>query len=379
MTRFFDMENSMSNKPLLLIATNHSYMFYRFRKELVLALLPYFRIVLSTPLVGHENDLKDMGIDVCSTLMDRRSVNPFKDLKLLRFYTRLINELKPDAVLTFSIKPNVYLGMVCAQKGIRYFSHVQGLGSAFEKKGLASIARQMYQFGLRHSEAIFFENEYDQNYFVTRNLISPNKAVLLPGAGVSLSEFSYVEFPNNPAPRILYLGRLMKEKGTDELLTSLENLHRQNEQFVFDFAGFEEENYQGRINKLVKEGICVIHGFVSDPRPLLAQADLVVLPSWHEGMSNVILEAAATGRPVITTDIPGCHESVEDQITGFLIPAKDQQALEASIKRALHLPKSELEVMGRKAREKMVSEFSKDEVVAKTVSVIRNKVYNLSQ
>lgn len=136
----------------ILIATNHSYMFYRFRKELVEVLMQEHEVILSTPFVGHEDDLQAMGLRCIETDIDRRSINPFKDMKLLKTYRQMLDELQPDMVVTYSIKPNIYMGTACKAKGIPYVANVQGLGTAFEKPVLSSVVSVMYRSALRKAK-----------------------------------------------------------------------------------------------------------------------------------------------------------------------------------------------------------------------------------
>lgn len=367
------------SQPVILLATNHSYMFYRFRKQLIEGLLPYYSVVLSTPFVGHEQDLADLGITLLPIELDRRSVSPKKDLALLREYGNLLEKVRPDLVLTFSIKPNVYLGMQCARRKIPYFTHVQGLGTAFQKPLLKQAAKILYHTGLRKAEAVFFENQVNRDFFLSQKIISEEKPVLLSGAGIDLDYVSYQPYPENDIIHILYLGRIMQEKGIDELLSSLSHLHDKGISFVFDFAGFYEDSYKEALDTMCQAGYAIDHGFVEDPRELVAASDVVVLPSWHEGMSNVLLEAAAAGRPLIATDIPGCRESIEDGISGFLVGLKDQAALEQAIEKMISLSRQEREAMGKAGRLKMEREFSREEVVIQTISVLHKAEIRTSE
>ena len=360
-------QNMIKDKPVILIATNHSYMFYRFRRQLAQELVKKYHVVLSTPFVGHEQDLRDIGLELRSIELDRRSISGKKDLRLIKQYQKLLDDVQPEFVLTFSIKPNVYLGGLCAQKRIPYFTHVQGLGTAFQKPLIREAAKFLYKTGLRKAKNVFFENQANLDFFVEHHLIPDSKAVRLSGAGIDLEEYPIEPYPDNSEFHILYLGRIMKEKGMDELLESLKNLHERGVNFLFDFAGFYEDSYKDTLDEMVKQGYAVDHGFVEDPRPLYAMCDAVVLPSWHEGMSNVLLEAAASGRPLIASNIPGCKESIIDHKSGYLVPVRDQSALEASILKMIETPRSERELMGRTGRKHMEKCFSKETVVQETM------------
>ena len=311
----------------VLIITNHSYMLYQFRRELIQELRKEHEVVLSMPFVGHEDDFQAMGIRCIETNVDRRGINPKTDLRLLKNYFRLLKEEKPDLVITYSIKPNVYAGYACSRLGIPYYANVQGLGTAFQKPGLTQFVTLLYKTALRKVESVFFENEVNAEEFRKRKIISEGKQRILRGAGVNLEYYSQQPYPAGNSEgrpvRFLYLGRIMKEKGIDELFTAVRRLREDNNKFILDLVGFFEDEYKQQVEEMQKDGVAVFYGFQQDPRPYYAAADCIVLPSYHEGMSNVLLEAAATGRAVITSDIPGCREALENGKTGLLCKAGD--------------------------------------------------------
>ena len=352
----------------ILIATNHSYMFYRFRKELAEVLARENEVILSTPFVGHEDDLEALGLECVETKIDRRGVNPFKDMKLRKTYEKMVDEIKPDMVITYSIKPNIYLGSVCKSRGIRYFANVQGLGTAFEKPILSTVVSIMYRSALKKAEAVFFENEENAKTFVSKKIISENQIKVLPGAGINLNEYSFVPMTDDGVCGFLFVGRIMKEKGVDEFFDAAKKLKAElGEKIRFDVVGFYEEEYKDTVDKLVEEKIINFHGFQSDVHEYYENSDCVVLPSYHEGMSNVLLEAAATGRVVITSDIPGCREAVEDGFTGILCPVRDAERLYAAMKRVAAMTFEERAETGRNGRGLMERRFDKSEVVRQTL------------
>lgn len=354
----------------ILILTNHSYMLYRFRLELIQALMKSHEVVLSMPFVGHEEDFQALGLRCIETDIDRRSINPATDLKLFHTYQRLLKEETPDLVITYSIKPNIYGGLACRIAGVPYCANVQGLGTAFQRKGLAQFVTVLYKLALGKARTVFFENRENAEEFCRRGILSAEKETVLPGAGINLERYSYVPYPENKAIHFLYLGRIMKEKGMDELFAAMRRLREKfGAGMVLDIVGFyDDEGYKAQVDQLVAEGIAVYHGFQSDPLPYYAAADCVVLPSYHEGMSNVLLEAAATGRPVITSDIPGCREAVEDGKTGLLCKARDSASLYEQMTRMAGTSLAERQAMGLAAHEKMVQEFDKHLVVEKTMA-----------
>lgn len=358
------------NKKKILIITNHSYMLYRFRKELIQKLLEDSEVVISTPFVGHETDLKELGANCIKTEVDRRSVNPFTDLKLLRTYKTILKQEKPDLVITYSIKPNIYAGYLCGKMKIPFCANVQGLGTAFQKALLSKLVTVMYRTAFRKVETVFFENQANAQAFVRRRILSAKKEVVLSGAGINLEEYRYRQYPDNEKVHFLYLGRIMKEKGMDELFGAVEQLRKDGCEFVLDLVGFFEDEYKKQVGQLQNEGVVRFYGFQENPKPYYAQTDCVVLPSYHEGMSNVLLEAAASGRAIITTDIPGCREAIDNGKSGMLCKVKSTESLYKAMKRFTELSREKRELLGKAGREKMEREFDKKKVVEETVKAI---------
>lgn len=368
----------MSKK--LLIITNHSYMLYQFRRELIEKLLEEYDVVLSMPFVGHESDFEQMGCKCVEAHVDRRGMNPVTDFKLLRFYCRLITDEKPDKVITYSIKPNIYAGLICRHKKIPYYANVQGLGTAFQNKRLAWFVGLLYKTAFRKVTEVFFENSGNAQEFLERKLVTRSNVAVLNGAGVNLDQYSYQPFTTGEKEdrviHFLYLGRIMKEKGIDELFSAMRKLHDvYGNKVVLDIVGFFEDEYKNIIEEMVKDGIAVFHGFQEETRPFYAMADCIVLPSYHEGMSNVLLEASAIGRPVITSDIPGCREAVEDGKSGYLCEVKNAEMLFEKMKLMVDKRVEEREKMGKCARKRMEELFDKKKIVEQTVEIIDGKDY----
>lgn len=355
----------------ILVITNHSYMFWQFRRELTARLLEEHEVVLSTPFVGHEEDLRALGCRLIETKVDRRGINPVKDSRLLRTYAAILRREKPDLVVTYSIKPNIYAGFLCRIKKIPYCVNVQGLGTAFQGKGLAALVTGMYRLAVKKARTVFFENEGNAALFRQRRITPAGQQTVLRGAGVNLEHYPCRPCPCREEVRFLYLGRIMREKGMDELFYAIRTMReRHGARAILDLVGFFEEEYKEQVEELERQGIAVFHGFQQDPRPYYEQADCVVLPSYHEGMSNVLLEGAATGRALITSDIPGCREAVEDGVSGYLCPVRDQEGLLAAMERFMALAPQERAEMGRRGRERMERYFSKKQVVEQTVRAL---------
>ncbi len=355
----------------ILVVTNHSYMLYRFRKRLIFELMKENEVILAMPFVGHEDDFKNAGIRCIETSIDRRGTDPFKELELFRLYKKLVSELEPDAVVTYSIKPNIYLGLICKHKKIPYYTNVQGLGTAFEKPLLRNIVSVLYRLALKKAEKVFFENGENEELFVSKSIVSKTQTKLLNGAGVDTDEYGYSEPNNDGVCSFLFIGRIMREKGVEEFFSAAKRLKSEFSQKVeFDVVGFYEDEYKSVTEELISSGIIRFHGFQEDVYPYYKSCDCVVLPSYHEGMSNVLLEGAAVGRALITSDIPGCREAVEDGVSGFLCGVGDARFLYEKMRRFVLMTFGEQKEMGIRGRELVIKKFDKTDVVRATVEAM---------
>ena len=354
----------------ILILTNHSFMFWQFRRELTAELSKDNQVYLSLPFGDHVEDLKALGCTLIDTPISRRGINPFTDWRLWKSYMALIKQINPDKVITYSIKPNVYGGLVCKKLGIPYYTNVQGLGTAFQHPVLASFVSFLYKRALRDAKTVFFENEDNADFFRKKRLVADKSICVLPGAGINLSFFDCQEYPDNDLFHFLFLGRIMREKGVEELFYAVRRLQEEKYRFHLDLVGFFENEYKQQVDELIADGIATFHGFQQDPRPFYKMVDCVVLPSYHEGMSNVLLEAAATGRPIITSDIPGCREAVINNVTGMLATAKDRETLYQAMKSMLALSPETRRKMGLDGRDHVHAVFEKNKVVTMTLNEI---------
>lgn len=358
----------------LLIVTNHSHMLYLFRAALLSALAKEHEVVVCTPKNGKEAELADLGCRLTHIEVDRRGINPRKDLRLYRAYRRLLRAERPDAVITYSIKPNIYAGYACRRLRIPYFLHVQGLGSAFEKPLIATVATLLYRAAAKKARGVFFENEGNRDEFLRRRILSADRAIVLPGAGVDLTAFPSLPYPTEEnGIRFLFVGRIMKEKGVDELFSAAERLKAAyGDRVSFLAAGFFEEEYGERVKELSSRGILTYLGFREDILSLYRDCHAVVLPSYHEGMSNVLLEGAACGRALVTSDIPGCREAVGEG-GGFLCEAGNAEALYTALMTFLALSPAERAAVGCRARAHIEAHFNRNTVVSLTLAALKEK------
>lgn len=353
-------------KKKILILANSSSGLYGFRRELLLKLTELgYEVHISVPEGDCMQALQDMGCIYIPTSIDRRGMNPLRDGKLLCFYARILKRLKPEAVLTYTIKPNIYGGIICRTKKIPYIVNITGLGTALETEGMVQkVLIILYRLALKRARCICFQNTANRQFFKEKH-IKGNKEILLPGSGVSLSRFIYRELPPGECVKFLFFGRIMKEKGIEQFIETAEFIKKKYPQTEFKIVGYcDEDGYEERLKKLQAEGILIWHDAVEDIRPFLESSHCIIHPSYYpEGMSNVCLESAATGRAVITTKRHGCAETVSDKETGFLAEEKNTAEFIGAVEAYLAMTHEERVLMGKKAREKMEQEFDRTNVV----------------
>ena len=358
----------------ILILANNDVGLYKFRKELIQELIRQGnRVIVSLPDGELIPDIRKLGVKVILTDVDRRGINPLTDLKLLIRYFRMEVTLKPDLVITYTIKPNVYGGIVSRFLHIPYAENITGLGTTFQTENLVKrLVCFLYKISSKRAKVVFFENEGNKQTFLDNHLIREEQACRLNGAGVNLDEYPYTEYPGENEPiRFLFIGRVMKEKGVDELFEAARRIKKEYPDVLFDIVGPMEDEYSSVIEKLEEDGIITYYGYQKDVRPFIARCHCFVLPSWHEGMANTLLEAGAMGRPLITSRIHGCMEAVEEEINGYLTEKENEESLLQSLLDFMRLEKCEKKNMGCKSREHMEKFFDKKKIVRKTIEALQ--------
>lgn len=387
----------------ILILTNYQLGLYKFRRELLERLIAeHHEVYVSVPEDEFTRELKKIGIRLIhNRYMDRRGTNPIHDLRLMNYYRSMLKGIRPDVVLTYTIKPNAYGGHLCGRMGIPYIANVTGLGTAVENGGMMQkLTLSLYKNGLKHASKVFFQNEENRSFMLKHGIVKKEKTDLLPGSGVNTKQHCYEPYPEewttdvpgtaeNPTQntenttdphdmsdtgkrRILLttIGRIMKDKGIEEILEAAKTIRKTHPEVVFRLVGDFDEGYEDIIREYEKNGLIEYLGSTKDIHPYIAESHAILHASYHEGMSNVLQEAASTGRPVIATDIPGCIETYEPGVTGIAFKPKDTVSLIKAIEEFLSLTHEEKETMGRKGREKMVNEFDRSIVVEKYLEVI---------
>lgn len=359
----------------ILILTNNFGGLHSFRKEVVQALKDNgHRVVISAPFDEKTHFFKEMECELIDTQFNRKGMNPLKDFSLMLRYVRMLKEVKPDVVLSYTIKPNLYGGMACLVCDVPQIANITGLGSAVENPGwLQRLTIILYKIGLRKAHTVFFQNKANMEFCKRRGMIR-NCGKLIPGSGVNLQHHSYQEYPAESEPmRFIFISRLLKEKGIEEYLTAAQEVKTKHPDVEFHVLGDCEDDYQERIERLQGDGVVIYHGRQMDVRPYIGMAWCTVHPSFYpEGMSNVLLESCAAGRPIITTDRPGCGEIVDDGRNGYVVKQQDADDLTEKIEKFISLPYEEKRSMGHAAREKVEREFDRNIVVQAYLDEIDN-------
>ena len=357
----------------ILILANNDVGLYQFRRELIEELLKAHSVEISLPDGDLIRPLEEAGCTFWDTPVDRRGINPLTDFQLLIRYFNMVRKIKPDLVITYTIKPNVYGGMVCRLLKIPYAANITGLGTAFQNPGfLRRLVTILYKSSLRRAKTVFFENQENQQIFLDEGIVRRDQCCLLNGAGVNLERYACAPYPEDTEEtRFLFVGRVMKEKGIEELFAAMERLWAEGHACTLDVLGTYEEDYAERITRYVEAGWLRYHGYQRDVRPFIRQAHCFVLPSWHEGMANTNLECAAMGRPVITSRIHGCMEAVREGESGLLCAPKDPESLYQAMRTFLSLDMNQRAAMGRAGRNRMEEMFDKTKVVAATMEGLK--------
>ena len=416
---------TVCNKKEILVLCNNDGGLYRFRRGLLIELLKNYRVSVSCPKGIYTDELVKMGVEFINTPIDRRGTNPIRDLGLIRFYRKLIKKRKPLAVLTYTIKPNIYGGIVCRLLKLKtaYIPNITGVGTAVEDGGtLRKMLMLLYKTAVKGAYCVFFQNEANKAFF--EQSMSISRAIILCGSGVDLGEYAYAEYPVDSVDsvdsmdsvdsvdsvglvdsvdsvdsvgsvdsadsvdsvdsvdsagnmdgaklRLLFIGRVMRAKGIEELIYTAQKLHSQNANVEFTLlGGCDEHTYNERLQYLTNEGILNWVGEQRDVYSYIRNCHGVVHPSYHEGMSNVLLEAAATGRPVIASDIPGCREAFINGISGIAFEPKNAEALYNAVREFMGLSHEARMQMGIKGREHIERNFDRQSVINAYIDILK--------
>ncbi|MDE6767586.1 MAG: glycosyltransferase family 4 protein, partial [Eubacterium sp.] len=349
----------------ILVAANFDVGLYKFRKELLQEFINRgHQVYISLPKGDLVAPLVEMGCEFIETDIDRRGTNPLTDIKLIMSYKSILKKVKPDLVITYTIKPNIYMGIACRQSKTPYAINITGLGTAFQNSGtVLKLFTVLYKFACKKANTVIFENCDNMQTFVNFCIVKNEQCLLNNGAGVNIEEYVKAPYPNDNEIRFLFIGRVMKEKGIDELFSAAKRMNDEYDNIYFDIVGPYEDDYKDITERLQAQGIITYYGYQEDVKPFIEKCHCFVLPSWHEGMANTNLECGAMGRPIITSDINGCLEAVINNKSGFLVQPKNSNDLYDKIKSFIYLPYEEKVQMAECSHNHIVEHFDKKLIV----------------
>lgn len=361
-------------KTLIALLTNNDDDIYCFRKELIEGLIDEgYDILVSCPDGPKFELMKDIAFIYDNPDIDRRGTNPIADGKLMYHYWKLFRKHKPSVVLTYTAKPNVYASIVAHTLNIPVINNLTGLGSVVNESGIKkAFIMWLFKIAYRNSACMMFQNATNMKVAIEAGMVKGDYK-LIPGSGVNTDRYPLQSYPDggdgktgNPIV-FNYIGRVLKDKRVDDYIEAAKRIKKNYPQTEFNILGFiepTENHYETELKLLTNDNIVIYRGSQKDIKPFIARAHCTIHPSTYgEGMSNVLLESASSGRFLITTDNPGCQETVEDGKSGFIFQGGNVDELVKIIERFLALPNELRKKMGEAGRERMKIHFSRDIVV----------------
>lgn len=359
----------------ILILANSDVGLYNFRKELISELFQQgYKVYISLPDGNNIEKLCEMGCVYLQTDVDRRGKNPIKDGQLFLKYVKMIRKVKPTVILTYTVKPNLYGGIASRLCKVPYICNVTGLGSGFLNGGITQkIIKILATISFQNAKRVMVQNSADLHQLIDKK-ITENNLTLIPGSGVNLEEFRQLPYPNPDLPiEFLFIARVMKDKGIDEYLEAAKKIIEKYNNVKFHVIGaIEEDRYQLILDELEKVGIVKYHGFQKNISSFIKNSHCTINPSYTEGMSNVLLESAACGRPVIASNISGCMEIIDEGVSGLVFEVKNSNSLTKAIEKFIQLDYFEKKIMGKNGRNKMEKEFNRSIVIDEYLKEIKN-------
>ena len=371
----------MAEKPLIALLTNNDDDVYCFRLELIRTILASgYHMLISCPDGPKFEAMEEVGLRKNQEFIYddppivRRGTNVISDANLMMHYQRLFKKYKPAIVLTYTAKPNVYASLVAHHLHIPVINNVTGLGSVVNESGFKQkLIMWLFRTAYRRSACIMFQNSTNMRLAKEHGWVKGDYK-LIPGSGVALDRYPVQEYPDggngiDGEPVVFnYIGRILKDKGVDDYIEAARRIKAKYPKTEFNMLGFIESteiHYEAELEELGKQEIVLYRGSQKDVRPWIKRAHAIIHPSTYgEGMSNVLLENASSGRLIITTDNPGCQETVNDNISGFIYHGGDVEALLQKIETVVHdMPNTRRRQMGLEGRKKVEREFSREVVI----------------
>jgi glycosyltransferase involved in cell wall biosynthesis len=365
----------------ILISINTAWNLLNFREGLINGLISSgFEVIAVAPPDKYVAELEFLGCRFVCLEMDNQGTHPANDFLLLWRYFWLLNTEKPDLCLFYTVKPNVYGSLASSLCSIPFINNVTGLGAVFIQEGwLKWFVSELYKLAFRNSNRVFFQNKDDLGLFLLNKLVKVEWTDVLPGSGINLHRFtpSYdADRKSLSSPfRFLLIARMLKDKGVVEFVEAAQLLKKAGVKAEFCLLGFLDVQNpaaisSGQMKEWADQGFVKYLGVSDDVREHIASADCIVLPSYREGTPRTLLEAAAMGKPIITTNVVGCKEVVDHGVNGFLCEVKNAQDLALKMKEMLLLSEDQRTSMGKNGRLKMENEFDEQIVIQKYLQAI---------
>ncbi|MCF8009670.1 MAG: glycosyltransferase family 4 protein [Halanaerobiales bacterium] len=357
----------------ILLVANKDITLYLFRKEFIEELLnKNYEVFILCPTGNKLDYFKERGCTVFDLNMDRHGTNPIKEFLNLINIFKVIKRVKPKYVFTYTVKPNIYTGIVSRILEVKVIPTITGLGSTrYKNKFFNKLIKTLYKVSFRKAHCTLFQNKGNLQWF-KKNIFSDLNYKLVNGSGVNLDKFSYKAMKNKNKTHFLFLGRIMREKGIDELIEAATMIKdKYSDKILIEVAGFFEEDYKNTFKILEKRNIIKYIGFIDNPEEHIAKAHAVILPSYHEGLSNVLLEAQAIGRAVIASNIPGCIETFIDVRSGYAVEKRNAKDLFLKMQKFHHLSFKEKLKMGEVGREYILNNFDRKKIIKDYMEIIK--------
>ncbi len=365
----------MSKK--ITICSNTSWYLYNFRQGLIKALQNQgYEVSLIAPVDDYTERLEHLGCRHYDIELNNKGTNPIEDTKLMYQYYKLFKEINPDILLIYTIKPNIYASIISKILNIETINVVAGLGTVFlDNKPSSKLARGLYKISLFNNK-VLFENGDDNREFIKRNIIKKRQSTIIPGSGINTDSFQ----PKNSVTKkeditFLLIARLIKDKGVIEYVEAIKSIKDKYPNAKFKILGsyyFDNPSAisEGEVKSWVKNGIIEYLGYTDAVLEEIEKVDCIVLPSYREGLSRVLLEAGSMSKPIITTNVTGCREVVDNGYNGFLVTPKSSKSLAVAIEKMINLSHKERVQMGIRGRLKVINEFEEKIVIKKYLKAI---------
>lgn len=364
-------------KKSIVICSNYAWTIFNFRMPLLKKLRSQgYKIIVLTQFDGYEKKISNQVDELYPLFISRKGINPIIDFFTILNFLSIIIRLKPDCVLTFSIKPVVYGSFVCRLLKVPCIAMITGLGTGFLLNNwITSIIKRLYRLALRRVQVVFFQNEDDKEIFLKSKLVNVSQCRMIPGSGVDLERFAYQKLPKKKKVVLLLIARMLADKGIYEYVEAAKIVKKYFPHTEFQLLGpigvqnrAAISNFQ--IQTWQDQGLITYLGETDDVVNFIKDSTCVVLPSYREGTSRALLEAAAVGRPIITTNVPGCREIVDHEVNGLLCLPGNADDLATKMKEMLSLSDSQREYMGILGRKKIENQYDQNIVLELYIYVI---------